>query len=58
MKPVLKTWLKTTAIAAGLLAAGAATAADGAGIGAATFNAQGELVLPGATVNGCSSVRR
>lgn len=46
MKPVLEKWLKTTAIAAGLLAVGAATAADDAGIGAAIFNAQGELVLP------------
>lgn len=46
MKPVLKKLMKSIAIAAGLLAAGAAVGADSASIGAATFNSQGELVLP------------
>ena len=45
MKSVLKTLIQSTAIAAGLLAGG--VAADGsAAIGAATFNDQGELLLP------------
>lgn len=46
MKYGLKTLVPAIAIAAGLLAAGVATAEDAASIGAATFNAQGELVLP------------
>jgi hypothetical protein len=46
MKPVLKAMLQSTAIATGLLTAGGASADGSASIGAATFNPQGELVLP------------
>jgi hypothetical protein len=46
MKPVLKTLIQSTAIAAGLLATGVAAAGGGVSIGAATFNSQDELQLP------------
>jgi hypothetical protein len=46
MKSVLKTLMQSTAIAAGLLAGGVAAADGSAAIGAATFDDQGELLLP------------
>lgn len=46
MKTLLNTVMHTSVIAAGLLGISAAAADGGASIGAATFNAQGELQLP------------
>jgi hypothetical protein len=46
MKPVLKTLLQSLTVASGLLCAGASVAEGGRSIGAATFNKQGELLLP------------
>jgi hypothetical protein len=46
MKSQLKTLMQSTAITAGLLAFGSAVAEGSASIGAATFNPQGDLVLP------------
>ena len=46
MNHVVKILLQPTAMAGGLLAAEVAAAEGNASIGAATFNNQGELVLP------------
>ena len=46
MNHIFKTLLQSTAIATGLLTAGVAAAEGSAGIGAASFNTQSELVLP------------
>lgn len=46
MKSQLKNLMQSTVIAAGLLVSGVAIAEGNAGIGAATFNPQSELMLP------------
>lgn len=46
MKSQFKTLMQSTAIAAGLVAAGVVAAEGGPNIGAATFNPQGELLVP------------
>ena len=46
MNHIFKTQVQSTAIATGLLTVGVAAAEGSANIGAATFNTQGELVLP------------
>ena len=46
MNHIFKTLVQSTAIATGLLTVGVAAAEGSANIGAATFNTQGELVLP------------